>query len=168
MKFPKIAALVPQGEHFDESAVNEGVWVSQNHLQGIETGLTVSEKSAADAVASLETANGTIATLTEQLTASAKNVETITAEKVNAETRIEEMKGEAELAKKIADARITELQAEVVALGKNPSGTGTTIVTKKDEKPAEAKTGKLSLLDPEHPVNQYAAAQIAAKNKAKP
>jgi hypothetical protein len=40
MEYPNITALVPQGEHFDASAMNEGIWVSQTHFDAIETKLT--------------------------------------------------------------------------------------------------------------------------------
>ena len=35
MKFPKISSLVPNGEPFEETAVNEGTWMSETHLNGI-------------------------------------------------------------------------------------------------------------------------------------
>lgn len=37
MEYTNIIAAVPQGESFDPTAVNEGVWVSQAHLNNIET-----------------------------------------------------------------------------------------------------------------------------------
>ena len=39
MEYTHIINLVPQGEHFDPSAVNEGVWVTETHLGAIENSL---------------------------------------------------------------------------------------------------------------------------------
>lgn len=75
MEYTNIISLVPQGEHFDTAAVNEGVWLSQGHLDSIEnnlvanasvvTGLTSQRDEQAlqaqQATAELATANQTIA-----------------------------------------------------------------------------------------------------------
>lgn len=37
--YEAVAALVPQGESFDHTAVNEGVWLTQGHLANIEVAL---------------------------------------------------------------------------------------------------------------------------------
>lgn len=39
MEYTNIISLVPVGEHFDAAAINEGVWLSQAHLDALETTL---------------------------------------------------------------------------------------------------------------------------------
>ena len=39
MEYTNIIAAVPEGEHFDASAVNEGVWISEAHLVSLESTL---------------------------------------------------------------------------------------------------------------------------------
>lgn len=41
MELTNIIAAVPAGEHFDATAVNEGVWMSKGHLESIENVLAV-------------------------------------------------------------------------------------------------------------------------------
>lgn len=49
MKYPQIAALVPEGEHFDESAlINEGGFITLEHLNSINNALAAQETIAAD------------------------------------------------------------------------------------------------------------------------
>lgn len=104
MEYPKLNSLVPQGEHFDESAINgEGVWLSTGHVNAIENFL------ASDEVAKeLETANTTIGTLNTKVS----DLETAATKSAN---------------------RITELEGQVAELGKKSSGSGTKVVTKADE-----------------------------------
>lgn len=46
-KYPLIAALVPAGEHFDESGiVGDGGWVSVSHLRAIEQKLSTIKAKA--------------------------------------------------------------------------------------------------------------------------
>lgn len=168
MKFQKISAAVPQGEHFDESAVNEGVWMSETHLTSIENALTVAETATAQVTASLETANASIENLNTELATEKENVTKLTGEKEAAEQKVTDQAAEHATAIAAKDAEIATLQAEVARLGKNPSGTGSTVVTQEDEKPDEANaTGRPSLLDPSHPLNQYASTQLAYANKNK-
>jgi chromosome segregation ATPase len=167
MKFPKISAAVPQGEHFDESAVNEGVWLSENHLNSIENALSVSEKNAAEVATSLETANASINTLTEQLATEKENVTKVTTEKEASDKKITDLATEHATALEAKDAKIAKLEAEIVVLGKKPSGTGSAVVTTEDENAEDPKTGKTGLLDPEHPLNQYASAKVARAKKSK-
>lgn len=70
MEYPKIISLVPQGEHFDASAVNEGVWLSVAHVNSIEEKLN-SNAAASTAVADAAIASANeIVSLTDQLNAS--------------------------------------------------------------------------------------------------
>lgn len=39
MDYKNIISAVPEGEHFDATAINEGVWMSQAHLNSIETAM---------------------------------------------------------------------------------------------------------------------------------
>lgn len=89
MEYTQITSLVPEGENFDSTAVNEGVIVSEGHLQSIETRLSenatainghatavqelnnqITEANTArdTAVNNLTTANQTIATKDEEIT----------------------------------------------------------------------------------------------------
>lgn len=56
MKFPKINALIPTGEHFDGEAVNEGIWMTAAHVTAIEGKLTTNEAAATQAATQLATA----------------------------------------------------------------------------------------------------------------
>lgn len=47
MEYTNIIAAVPTGEHFDASAVNEGVWMSEAHLASIEATLAANTEAVA-------------------------------------------------------------------------------------------------------------------------
>lgn len=49
--------------------------------------------------------------------------------------------------------RIAELENEVVALGKKPSGNGTVLTVAKDEVVEGVKVGKSAVTNPDHPIN---------------
>jgi hypothetical protein len=136
MIYPKISALVPQDEHFDEGGiVNEGGFLSTAHLAAIEAELSVDP--SADNTAALEQANASIEDLTTERNALQGQVDA-------SQTTITEK-----------DARITELEAQVVELGKSSSGDGTVVTTTVDDVVVSA-TGK-GLLDPSHPLNVAAS-----------
>jgi len=173
MKFSKISALVPTGEPFDEKAVNEGVWMSEAHLDGIENALSLAETAASEAATTLEAVNASLAeknaslvTLTEEVVAQKKIAETLTAANATAAQKLTETEAAHATALTAKDEKITSLEAEVVKLGKTPSGTGSAVVATEDEKPEEAATGKPGLLDAEHPLNKYAASKIANAAKS--
>jgi len=48
MEYPQVVSLVPKGEEFDATAVNEGVWVSTAHLANVENTLVANATSIAD------------------------------------------------------------------------------------------------------------------------
>jgi hypothetical protein len=116
MEYNNIISAVPQGEHFDVSAVNEGVWLSVGHLDSIENkfnghaaavdalNATIAENSAA-----IEAANATITA----------NNETIVAN----------------------NARIAELEAEVAKLKAGPAASLTSTTTDKDAVGADSVIG---------------------------
>ena len=57
MEYTNIVSLVPEGEHFDASAINEGVWISQAHLDAIETKLGENATAFSGFNEKIETAN---------------------------------------------------------------------------------------------------------------
>lgn len=74
MEYPQITSLVPEGEHFDASAINEGIYFTAGHVNSIEAALEVNATTLAAAQQekqALETANGnfqtTIAGLNETI-----------------------------------------------------------------------------------------------------
>jgi chromosome segregation ATPase len=71
MEYTQVTALVPEKEHFDATAVNEGVWVSQGHLGAIETRLQQDSTAIAAHATEVEGLGGQIISLNEQVTASA-------------------------------------------------------------------------------------------------
>jgi predicted nuclease with TOPRIM domain len=144
MKYPKITSLVPAGEHFDESAVGEGVYLTATHLKSIEDKLA--EPVAVDPVLQeqLDTANASVTSLQEQ-------VKTMhTAESV-----------------KTLNERITTLEAENKELGKKSSGPGTPLPVGEEEQETGGENKKVSLSDPKHPLNVAVAQEISAKKNAK-
>lgn len=145
MKYPKITELVPANESFDESAVNEGVWLSEPHLSAIEK--KTEEISAALTVSNtaLETANASLATATEELN-------TLKATAKASETTISTQA-----------TRIAELEAQVAALGKNPSGTGSVVITKKDD--TQESTVKPSYASESNPANEWLDKQMSRRKK---
>lgn len=174
MKFPKISALVPEKEHFDETAVNEGVWLSEPHLSQIENALSNAEVAAGEAATNLQTANASIEAknnsliaLTEEVASQKKIVENLTAEKAASEKKMTDQAAENDIVLAAKDKEIASLQEEVARLGKNASGTGSTVVTKEDENADESAGEMPSLLDPNHPLNQYATAKLTSAKKPK-
>lgn len=74
MEYTNVSALVPQGEDFDATAVNEGVWLSQGHLDAIENNLAahasvLAEQSiqAQQAVAAQQAAEASLATANQTI-----------------------------------------------------------------------------------------------------
>jgi len=70
MEFNNIVALVPEGEHFDESAiVNEGVFLTIAHVQNIENTLAGAAQQITAAESNVATAQGLVSEATESVTA---------------------------------------------------------------------------------------------------
>jgi chromosome segregation ATPase len=143
MPYTRIISLVPDGEHFDASAIGEGVWLSTGHLNSIENSL---EQNGA----AFETSEATIKTLNEEMAIANTALETAVSELGEKNTTIQTQ-----------SARITELEAQVAALGKAPSGSGSTLVVDKDE--TVDKAAVPSYLDESNPANQYADKRISKK-----
>jgi len=143
MKYPNVSALVPEGEHFDESAVNEGVWLTAAHLNHIEQSLGANNSAVAQLETQLQAANNTAAQLHEQLNARP------TQESLDA-----------------ANATIATLQEQVKTLGKQSSGKGTSLTPVGQEKTEGGEGKVITLNDAEHPVNQAASAWLNGKKNA--
>jgi len=109
MEFNHIIALVPEGEYFDASAVNEGVWVSTAHLNNIEASL-------ANAGTLVQQANdqvtATLALLDDAALASQQQADVIAAK----------------------DETIASLTAEIATMKQQPAAPITQTVKEKDEK----------------------------------
>jgi len=165
MAFKKTIAA-SKAESF--AVVDGGFLLEETQLNNIENALTVAETAAGEAAAtlasvnaSLEEKNASLVALTEEVAAQKKIAETLTAEKAAAAQKLTETETAHATALAAKDEKIASLEAEVVTLGKKPSGTGSAVVSTEDEKPEEAATGKPGLLDAEHPLNKYAANKIA-------
>lgn len=97
MEYNQIISLVPEGEHFDASAINEGVWISEAHLGNIESAL---QDAATNVAAALNEVN-----------AATENLNTANAAVEAATTTIAER-----------DTIIASLQEEIAALKAAPAG----------------------------------------------
>lgn len=137
MKFPKLKSLVPQGEHFDESAiVNEGGYLSINHLNAVEKELS----TAGQKITALDTLNKE---LSDQNTA-LQNAKTSDAALLLANS-----------------TKISDLEAEVAELKKAPSGPGSSVFTDKDDITDPAPIA--SWLDEKNPANQFFDQRVRVK-----
>lgn len=74
MEYTNITALVPTGEHFDSSAINEGVYLTVAHVNAIEkslgghaTALADQALQAQQAVAAQQTAEASLATANQTI-----------------------------------------------------------------------------------------------------
>ena len=131
MKYPKIVAQVPAGEHFDDSAVNEGVWLTVAHLNNIE--------GAFDSITGSEEKVGELTVQIDGLVDTAvKDAATI----------------------RTQSARIVELEATVEKLEAKPSGNGSVLRAGAKDDSAEGNVGTPSYLDPNDPINQFADSKM--------
>lgn len=146
MEYPKLISLVPATEHFDASAIGEGVWLSVGHINAIESAMTISETSLAESAASLEAANGNVQTLTDENA-------TLTSDAVTAKT-----------ASDAQGAKIVALEAQVALLGAKPSGAGSSLKTDKDD--ATEKPIVASYASDSNPGNAWMDRQLAHRKKA--
>lgn len=102
MKYPKITALVPEAEHFDEAVatVNEGIYLTAAHFDNIEAALASSEQSIAEANTARQTAEDALATAQASLQTAENSLADANA---NASTTAAALEA--------ANARIAELEA---------------------------------------------------------
>jgi ClpP class serine protease len=136
MAFEKTLAIA-KAEAF--AVTDEGFAMSEEHLNNIEAAIALHESN----VDELAAANGTV----EQLntTISEMHIEaTANAAKINTQS-----------------ARITELEAQVAALGKAPSGSGSTLVVEKDETVEEKPAP--SYASDNNPANAWVDRQLRNK-----
>jgi len=170
MKYPKITALVPEGEHFDDSAIiNEGGYLSIAHFAAVEKRLTENETAIADAANALTIANNDATT---RLNA-ANDEATI---KLNAAN---ELVTEANAAKKVSDdaliaanatieaqqTEIENLKAENAKLKKEPGAAVSTTVTDSDVPPVGSDTKVPAHLNPNSSINKAADRMFMPKKK---
>lgn len=137
MKFPNLQSLVPQGEHFDESAiVNEGGYLSINHLNAVEKELS----TAGEKITAFDTLNKTLSDQNTVL----QNAQTASAATLSDNA-----------------TKIATLEAEVAELKKAPSGPGSSVITGKDENTDPAPVA--SWMDDNNPANQFFDQRVRVK-----
>lgn len=151
MKYTHIEALVPQGEHFDESAIlNEGGYLSTAHLAAIENDLATNGPALEQVNAMIDTHVATIDELNG-------NITTLQTEKEAAEALTVTQ-----------NAKITELQNQVTELSKAPSSrSGSTVKTNADgtQEPEKKDNQRPRFDSPDHPANQMANAIVKQQSK---
>lgn len=74
MEYTHIISLVPEGEHFDATAVNEGVWLTEGHMAAIEEKLNGNVNAVRLAQEAANASAQEIQSLTDQLNASKQTV----------------------------------------------------------------------------------------------
>ena len=142
MKYPQLNSLVPAGEHFDESAVNEGVFLSVAHIDAIEQNLAGHEGVLQAVQTQLDTAKETNTTHEATIVTHEATISTLTTENKN------------------QSDKILELQGIVAKLNKKPSGQGSSLQVaaaaevKEEEKLSE--NGKARFDSADHPANKFA------------
>ncbi len=107
-KYEKIAALVPEGEHFDATAINEGVYLTTAHIANIEVSLLNQDTVVAEMQTQIDAAN-------QQNETDAQTIA----------DRDATIKGK--------DAQITALEAEVATLKAKPASDFIQTSKEKDE-----------------------------------
>lgn len=145
MKYPNISALVPEGEHFDETGIiNEGGYVSIGHLALIEKELSDNATALSDASANADK----IADLQSQLDAAN------TAKKT------------AEDALATANQTITTNDAEITRLNKELNTAAADFQnTNREKDPQGVEKVNYALAD-NNPINEYADS-VLPKNRKK-
>lgn len=135
MKFPQLNSLVPAGEHFDESAINEGVYLTVAHVTGIENSLAVNASVLAAMQTKVDEAAVTITT--HDATIAGLNIQAATDK-----------------------TTIDGLQARLDVLEAKASGKGSVVTAPAaTEVVTERTDGKVSFDSAEHPANKFADSQ---------
>lgn len=147
MKYAQIQALVPKGEHFDESGIiNEGGFLSVAHLDNIEQTLATNAPALEQANSTIEAHVSTIEELNGTIT-------TLQTEKETAEQQVA-----------THAATIATLQAQVTELSKGPSSRkGSTPAAKQDE--PQDKGEKPLYSSDELPQNKWVDQELAKQKK---
>lgn len=144
MKYPQIQSLVPEKEHFDLSAINEGVYLTVGHITNIEESLQESSTAVEAVQNNLDAANVAVTELNEIIS------ELNAAATISANTIADR------------DAKITDLEARVTELGGQSSGKGTTLPVNHDEQD-ESNKPTPSYLDDSNPINEWADKKVKRK-----
>jgi uncharacterized protein (DUF3084 family) len=119
MEYPRITALVPNGEHFDSTALNEGIWLTTGHFNAIEN--------------ALESGNSSVSTLTTER----DNLQQqLTQARHDAQTSATKAQDDLQA----RDQQISNLQTEIANLKKGPAGEFTQTTTTQDQVPGQGKT----------------------------
>jgi chromosome segregation ATPase len=105
MKYNHINSMVPEGEFFDETAVNEGVWLTEGHLHNMEMAFSNNQTEIAGLQQKVQDA-----ALAEQQAAAMIMEANQTIESQRAE--IEALKSEIEALKKKPAADFSETKKE--------------------------------------------------------
>lgn len=169
MKYNFLQSLIPEGEHFDESAiVNEGGWMSIKHLDLINSKgneLTTSLQQMTQTIADNATA---MDALVNVHTAAIDGLNVTIADKDKMIGDLTTASGEKDTTIADLQGKITALESKVIELGGQSSGPGTTLTVTEDvqtEKPATS-TGKLPRYDDaEHPANKGADQFLSSKKQ---
>jgi len=134
MEYPRITALVPQGEHFDSTAMNEGIWLTVAHVDSIEN--------------SLESVNGNVATLTTER----DNLQQqLNQARQDAQTNATQAQSDLQA----RDQEITNLKTEIATLKKGPASEFQNTSREEDPLPGSQK-GTPSYADENNPSNRLA------------
>lgn len=121
MEYPRITALVPQGEHFDSTALNEGIWLTTGHFNAIEN--------------ALESGNGSVVSLTTER----DNLQQqLTQARQDAQTAATQAQNDLQA----RDQQIGNLQTEIANLKKGPAGNFTQTTTTQDQVPDQTTSDK--------------------------
>lgn len=140
MAFEKTLAAA-QTESF--AVVDGGFLLEEMALNNVEESLTRLERLE-EVEGDLATATENVTTLGNELAEEKKTVQTLTA------------------AAAVSSTKITELEAELVKMGKNPSGTGTNLtVAAMAETGTEPSSAAVGLNNPDHPLNQLATQRLS-------
>lgn len=108
MEYTKVTSLVPNGEHFDATAINEGVFLTAGHLENIETSLAGQETAVQQMQVQVDEAKQATTAVQTQLDAATATIGT-------------------------KDTEIAALQQQIATLKKEPAGDFTEKAKDKDE-----------------------------------
>jgi uncharacterized coiled-coil protein SlyX len=115
MEYPRISALVPEGEHCDMEAMNECIWLSVGHVNSIEVSLEQAQNEAANAAQRISELESTLATHDQAVSELNQSIQD----------------KDAELGHK--DAEIEKLNARISELEKKPAGDFSSTTKTEDE-----------------------------------
>lgn len=136
--FVNITALVPTGEHFDATAINEGVYFTEAHCVAIEAALQTAATNATATQQLLQDATAALTAAKEQHVAELATLQAVA-------------DGVAE-----KDTTIATLQAEIATLKQKPAGAFVEPGKGGDDAPINNEANKARYDDPNNPLNAFA------------